>query len=97
MQSWKNLPDSVKRQAAPDLLAGKSWIYWGKVVEAPSEEELVHWLPVKSGLGRYSNADKRRAVQAALAANPGASSRQIARETGTTHPFVSSVRRQCAS
>jgi len=92
-QSWASLPDSVKRQASADLLAGKSWIYWGRPVEAPSEEELMVWLPVNRSEGHYGNADKRRAVQQALAINPGASNRQIARETGTTHPFVAKLRR----
>ena len=83
----------MKRQAAADLLAGKSWIYWGKVVVPPSEEELVPWLPVERPKGHYGNAHKKRAVRSALVTNPLASNRQIARETGTTHPFVAKLRR----
>lgn len=92
-QPWHTLPDSIKRQAAPDLVAGKTWIHWGKVVEVPCLQELCLWLPAKSVAERYSNADKLHAVRMALAARPASSNRQVARDTGTTHPFVAKVRR----
>jgi hypothetical protein len=47
----------------------------------------------KNAASPTSNRDKRRAVEAALRANPGKSNREIARETQTTHPFVARMRR----
>ena len=49
---------------------------------------------VKTPTRCSSNKDKRRDVEAALRANPGKSNREIARETGTAHPFVARMRRK---
>jgi hypothetical protein len=43
LQSWCGLPDHFKRQAAPDMLAGKVWWHWGKKIEHPGEAELLRW------------------------------------------------------
>lgn len=64
----------------------------GGGVETPvpnqkSEVPLLHQ-------GAISNKDKRRHVEAALRANPAKRNREIARETGTTHPFVAKTRRR---
>jgi hypothetical protein len=49
---------------------------------------------VKTPTRCSSNKDKRRDVEAALRADPAKSNREIARETGTTHPFVAKTRRK---
>ena len=45
-QSWAGLPDHIKRQAAPDMLAGKTWMYWGNIVENPGADELQRWVEI---------------------------------------------------
>lgn len=42
-QSWAGLPDSIKRQAAPDMLAGKGWYHFGRMIEHPGADELRRW------------------------------------------------------
>lgn len=42
-QSWAGLPDHTKRQAAPDMLAGKDWMYFGNRIEHPGADELRRW------------------------------------------------------
>lgn len=101
-QSWAGLPDHIKRQAAPAMLEGKRWHFYGLPVEMPGQDELRKWAAIAperplsdaGDRGRVSapyrgNADKRQDGEAALKAAPGASNRMIARKTGTTHPFVS--------
>jgi DNA-binding Lrp family transcriptional regulator len=44
-----------------------------------------------------SNRDKGRDVEAALRADSAKSNREIARATGTSHPFVAKVRRKLES
>lgn len=114
IQSWAGLPDDIKRQAAPDMLAGKGWYWVMRLVEDPGADELRRWAgiaPQSPQVGAESvtsitaaepgiNAriartreGKRQAVDSALTANPEASNREIARSTGTTHPFVALRRR----
>jgi len=45
-QSWAGLPDSIKRQAAPDMLAGKDWYHFGNRIENPGADELRRWAGV---------------------------------------------------
>ena len=129
-QSWSGLPEHIKRQAAPDMLRGVQWQFWGVPVMNPGKAELLRWLPapLRQTLGLpegdlkrtsaalekrqpptptlaktapptlyRSNRDKGRDVEAALRANPAKSNREIARETGTTHPFVAKRRRKLES
>lgn len=42
-QSWAGVPDDIKRQAAPDMLAGKTWMHWGRRIEHPGADELRKW------------------------------------------------------
>ena len=42
-QSWSGLPDHIKRQAAPDMLAGKGWYFFGCKIEHPGVDELRRW------------------------------------------------------
>lgn len=42
-QSWAGLPDDIKRQAAPDMLAGKGWYWVMRLVENPGADELRKW------------------------------------------------------
>jgi hypothetical protein len=42
-QSWAGLPDHIKRQAAPDMLAGKGWYHFGRLIEHPGADELRRW------------------------------------------------------
>jgi hypothetical protein len=137
IQSWSGLPEHIKRQAAPEMLRGVEWHFWGVPVMNPGKEELLRWLPDsarqflellergnRGNLVRTtsialekrqivkatptlaktapptvyrSNRDKGRDVEAALRANPAKSNREIARETGTTHPFVAKRRRKLES
>lgn len=92
-QKWDSLPEATKRAAAPDLIAGKVWIYWGKQVEFPGEEELSRWLPPGPAFLAMSTARKRVFVEETLRSHPNASDREIARMTGTSHPFVGRLRR----
>ncbi len=91
-QPWAPLPESVKRAAAPDMLAGKVWAYFGRKVQSPGPRELRRWLPAPEPAAYRSNADKREAVMAALRAAPKrASLRQIARLAGVSHTFAARV------
>jgi len=92
-QSWASLPDSVKRQAAPDMLDGGAWAFYGRQVQHPGIAELRRWLPLPEFPPARSNADKRRAVAEAVKIMPRASTREIARMTGTSHRFVALLRR----
>jgi hypothetical protein len=56
-------------------------------------EKQVALSPVKTLAVCRSNREKRRDVEDALRANPQRTNREIARETGTTHPFVAKTRR----
>lgn len=95
LQPWGSLPDTIKAQAAPDMLEGKTWQYYGRPVERPSNAELRRWLPLPSFPAARSNADKRRAVAEAMQAMPRrTSARAIARMTGTSHEFVARLRRE---
>ena len=44
-QSWSGLPDFIKRQAAPDMLRGMQWYFYGMPVVNPGQEELLRWVP----------------------------------------------------
>jgi hypothetical protein len=44
IQSWAGLPDHYKRQAAPEMLAGKGWYYFGGLVQHPGADELRRWV-----------------------------------------------------
>jgi hypothetical protein len=135
IQSWSGLPEHIKRQAAPEMLRGVEWHFYGVPVANPGKEELLRWvtdsvrplLELLEGGNRgnlvqktstasekrqiasptlaeapaaavyRSNRDKGRDVEAALRADPAKSNREIARETGTTHPFVAKRRRKLES
>jgi hypothetical protein len=92
LQSWASLPDHIKQQAAPELLSGAAWSYFGKPVERPRDSELARWIPPPVCPARRTNADKRRDVLAALKLMPRASLRAVARQTGTSHQLVANVR-----
>lgn len=92
IQSWDSLPDHIKQQAAPEMLAGTAWSYFGKPVERPRDSELTRWIPPPVCPARRTNADKRRDVLATLKLMPRASLRAVARQTGTSHQFVANVR-----
>jgi len=49
-QSWAGLPDHIKRQAAPDMLAGKDWCCYGCKIEHPGADELRRWAGITSAL-----------------------------------------------
>lgn len=42
---FQKLPDHIKQQAAPEILAGKTWFHWGDQVENPGLDELRRWIP----------------------------------------------------
>jgi hypothetical protein len=92
IQSWASLPDHLKSRAAPEMLAGVAWSYFGKPVERPRDSELTRWIPPPVCPARRTNADKRRDVLAALKVMPRASLRAVANQTGTSHQFVANVR-----
>jgi|GEM_PF-1667043 len=46
---FEKLPDHLKPQAAPDILAGKTWFYYGNLVESPGADELRRWIPNARG------------------------------------------------
>ena len=93
-QPWASLPERTKREAAPDMLAGKGWMFYGKIVERPSGAELRRWLPIPTLPPRLTNAEKRAAVIELLRRNWRMSDREAARLAGCTHPFVAKVRRE---
>lgn len=93
LQSWQSLPETIKRQAAPDMLTGKRWMHFGCEIENPGERELRRWLPMPSFPPHRSNLDKKAAVLALLSRDWRMSNREIARMTGTSHTFVANVRR----
>ena len=92
IQSWASLPDHIKPQAAVEMLSGAAWSYFGKTVERPRDSELTRWIPPPVCPARRTNADKRRDVLTTLKSMPRASARAIARHTGTSHTFVSSIK-----
>ena len=92
IQTWASLPDHIKPQAAVEMLAGAAWSYFGKPVERPRDSELMRWVPPPVCPARRTNADKRRDVLATLKTMPRASVRAVARHTGTSHTFVSSIK-----
>lgn len=49
MLSFQKLPDHLKPQAAPEILAGRDWYHWGEQVEHPGDDELKRWIPDASG------------------------------------------------
>ncbi|MBM3965373.1 MAG: hypothetical protein FJ308_09955 [Planctomycetes bacterium] len=60
-----------------------------------TELALQHALAANQTHGlRRTQADKRRSVEVAIERWPNESDRQIAKLTGTTHPFVAKVRRE---
>jgi hypothetical protein len=92
IQTWDSLPESIKPQAAVEMLAGAVWSYFGRPVERPRDSELTRWIPPPVCPARRTNADKRRDVLAALKVMPRASLRAVAKQTGTSHQFVANVR-----
>jgi len=70
IQSWSGLPEHIKRQAAPDMLRGVQWQFWGVPVMNPGEEELLRWVsaPLRQTLGLPEgvNEGNRRKTSAAL-------------------------------
>jgi CMP-2-keto-3-deoxyoctulosonic acid synthetase len=79
IQTWDSLPESIKRQAAPEMLAGAVWSYFGRPVERPRDSELTRWIPPPVCPARRTNAEKRSDVLAALKAE-----RAAGRVGGTT-------------
>lgn len=94
LQPWAPLPETIKREAAPEMLAGKSWVHFGRPVEHPGDRELGRWLPMPSFPPHRSNADKKAAVLALLARDWRMSNREIARLAGCSHPFAAKIRRE---
>lgn len=93
-QNWHSLAAETKRQAAPDMLDGKQWMFYGRVVENPGTRELRRWLPAPAPTAYRSNIAKREAVIAALKASPKRSSiRRIAGVAGVSHTFAGMVAR----
>lgn len=92
IQTWASLPDHIKPQAAVEMLSGAAWSYFGRPVERPRDSELMRWIPPPVCPARRTNADKRRDVLATLKSIPRASARAVARHTGTSHTFVSSIK-----
>jgi hypothetical protein len=41
---FARLPEHAKRQAAPDLMQGKQWFWFGSIVEPPEVRELAQWI-----------------------------------------------------
>lgn len=42
---FQKLPDHLKSKAAPEILVGRDWYYYGSRVETLGEEELKRWIP----------------------------------------------------
>ena len=74
-QPWAGLPDHIKRQAAPDMLAGKTWMYYGNRIEHPGADELRRWVEIAP----QSPQAGAESVTSIRAAEPGISQR-IARK-----------------
>jgi hypothetical protein len=45
--SFTRLPPHIKKQAAPEMLCGVIWPYYGDRVEHPGEEELRRWAGLR--------------------------------------------------
>ena len=43
-RSWAGLPEHIKREAAPDMLAGTDWYLYGCKIEHPGVDELRRWV-----------------------------------------------------
>lgn len=91
-QPWASLPESTKRAAAPDMLAGKRWMHYGREIENPGAAELRRWLPLPAFPAPRSNADKRAAALALLRHDRRMSNREVARLAGVSHTFVAKLR-----
>lgn len=64
------------------------------VLRGTLDDARFYSLGANRGHGlRLSNADKRQAVQRAIAQRPDLSDREIAKHVGVTHPFVAAIRR----
>ena len=93
-QPWASLPAHIKAQAAPDLLEGKTWSYYGREVENPGTRELRRWLPLPEPIAARSNRDKRKAVIELLKVMPKRTShREIARRAGVSHTLAAKIAR----
>ncbi len=66
-QCWAGLPDHIKRQAAPDMLAGKDWHHFGRKIEHPGADELRQW----AGLAPQSPQAGAVVAGSITAAEPG--------------------------
>jgi hypothetical protein len=91
-QPWAPLPETIKREAAPEMLAGKSWNFYGREIENPGPAELRRWLPLPSFPPARTNADKQAAVLALLRRDWRMSNREIGRLAGVSHEFVRRLR-----
>ena len=69
-QSWAGLPEHIKRQAAPDMLAGKGWYFYGCKIEHPGADELSRW----AGLAPQSPQAGAESA-GSITAEPGISAR----------------------
>lgn len=95
-QPWATLPETIKREAAPAMLAGKAWFHYGRQVENPGGAELRRWLPLPAFPPHRTNADKRAAVLDLLRHDRRMSNREVARLAGVSHTFVSHLRDEVA-
>jgi len=105
---FTRLPDHAKRQAAPDLIQGKQWFWFGSLVEAPDAKELAQWITPsgnKSQKTMMRNADvflkrssvphakKRILADCLIAAKSTLSNRELARIGGVSHTYIANRRR----
>ncbi len=95
-QPWAPLPETIKREAAPEMLAGKTWMFYGRKIENPGAAELRRWLPLPAFPAPRSNADKRAAALELLRHDRRMSNREVARLAGVSHTFVAHLRAEVA-
>lgn len=109
-QSWAGLPDHLKRQAAPDMLAGKAWMYFGNWIEHPGADELRRWVVIAPQSPQAGAAvantrprkpttrqEKRDAVDLALLKNAELPDREHGRILGVSHTFIAMRRRKAGN
>jgi len=74
-QSWAGSPNHIKQQAAPDMLAGKDWYFYGCKIEHPGADELRRWAGI---------APQAKPVASNVAGNTTAAEAGISREHART-------------
>ncbi len=102
-QRWAGLPDSIKRQAAPDMLAGGGWYHHGRLIEHPGADELRRWAGNGSSpeeIPKPSHAPARTAPQepAPVAGNtmmaPGQPEARQRAHSANPHPRKPTTRQE---